>query len=95
MGRLDAWHRNFAPVREVITEPPSSYAERIFVDSIVYTEQALSLTLSTFGPDNVLFGSDYPHKNGDLTSALARAYVLAPSERSRVLGENAARLFCL
>jgi aminocarboxymuconate-semialdehyde decarboxylase len=95
IGRLDMWHESYAPVRETIAERPSTYVDRLYVDSLVYTEGALKLTVEVFGAGHVLYGTDYPHKNGDMGRALANLDVLVPAERSMVRGGNAARMFGL
>lgn len=95
LGRLDAWHRAFAPARETIAALPSTYADRVFVDSIVYTTGALDLTVEVFGTRNVLYGSDYPHKNGRMDEILDLVGQLPPDVAAQVRGENAQRLFKL
>jgi aminocarboxymuconate-semialdehyde decarboxylase len=45
------------------------------------------------GPDNVLYGSDYPHNIGDMTGCLARVDNLPDAIRHLVRGGNAARIF--
>lgn len=95
LGRLDAGPRYFAAARERLDVAPSSFASRLYADSITYSPAALRLTVDTFGPDNVLYGSDYPHQCGRMDEALELVDTLTPSERARTRGENAARLFAL
>ncbi|NUR89636.1 MAG: amidohydrolase [Nonomuraea sp.] len=93
IGRLDAGHRTWESARAAIENPPSSYLERIFVDSIVYDPRALQLTVDVFGPDNVLYGSDYPHRNGHMEEIIDLVRALPANQAARILGGNAARIF--
>lgn len=95
LARLDQGFRSFEASRETITELPSSYAPRIYVDSIVYSKEALEFTVATFGASNVLFGTDYPHKCGQMDQMLALAGELPPAQRDAVTGGNAERIFPL
>lgn len=95
IGRLDKWHRTFEPAREKVKNPPSSYIGRMYADSIVYTKEALELTVSLFGPENVLYGSDYPHKNGDMGEILSLVDQLPTEQSTLIRSENARRLFRL
>ncbi len=93
IGRLDFCHLNMPPAREVIEQPPSSYLSQIYFDSVVFTQEALDLCVSVAGPDNVLYGSDYPHNIGDMAGCLTRVDALPADQRSRVRGDNALRIF--
>jgi len=39
---------------------PSRLARRLWCDSLTYNRQALHAAVDLFGPDHVVFGSDYP-----------------------------------
>jgi aminocarboxymuconate-semialdehyde decarboxylase len=47
------------------------------------------------GPENVLYGSDYPHNIGDMTGCLARVDALGGELRHLVRGRNAAAILNL
>lgn len=93
--RLDQGFASFDSVRETIQIKPSEYAERMYVDSIAYSAKALADTVAAFGPDRVLFGSDYPHKCGKMAQMVGLAETLPAGEAARVKGGNAARIFSL
>lgn len=95
MPRLDQGFHSFDPVRETITELPSSYTERIYIDSIAYSAEALAFATATFGAANVLFGTDYPHKCGNMDQLLELVDTLPPGQRAAVAGRNAERIFGL
>jgi aminocarboxymuconate-semialdehyde decarboxylase len=68
---------------------------RIYVDSVVFRQEALQLCVDVCGPENVLYGSDYPHNIGDMIGCLSRVDALHGEIRHLVRGGNAARLFKL
>jgi aminocarboxymuconate-semialdehyde decarboxylase len=68
---------------------------RIYVDSVVYRQDALQMAIDVCGPDNVLYGSDYPHNIGDMAGCLGRVNALAGCTRHQVRGNNAERIFKL
>jgi aminocarboxymuconate-semialdehyde decarboxylase len=93
LGRLDQCFRNIPACRTRTQSAPSSYMGRLFADSVVFTQQALDLTVHAFGDDCVMYGSDYPHTIGDPRGCLARVNSLAGAQREKVRGANAQRIF--
>ena len=73
----------------------SEYLPRIYADSVVFAPEVLDLCVKTFGADNVLYGSDYPHTIGDMPGCLKRVDGLAATTRDKVRGRNAQRVFGL
>ncbi len=94
-GRLDRCFDQIPAFSAVASEKPSAYLGRIWLDGVVYTQSALDMCVATVGPDQVLYGSDYPHNIGDMTGCLARVDALGGDTAARVRGANAARLFGL
>lgn len=93
LGRLDICHEKIPACRARTETPPREYLQRIYVDSVVFRQEALDLALAVCGPENVLYGSDYPHNIGDMAGCLARVDALAGGVRDRVRGENARTIF--
>ncbi len=97
LGRLEnAWHqRDIARGRSL--HPPSHYLDRFHVDSAVFDERALRLLVETLGVERIMLGSDYPFPLGEQRiGALVRASAsLAPDDKRKILGENAAHFFGL
>jgi len=94
-GRLDICFDNMPACRERIAQKPSAYLRRIYYDSVVFQQESLELALKVGGPENVLYGSDYPHNIGDMKGCLARVDALPPAQRDAVRGGNALRIFKL
>ena len=66
---------------------------RIYVDSVVFRQDVLDMCVSVCGPENVLYGSDYPHTIGDMAGCLSRVDALPGDVRHQVRGWNAQRIF--
>jgi aminocarboxymuconate-semialdehyde decarboxylase len=94
-GRLDRCHEMIPACSEVIKERPSTYLEKIYYDSVVYSPGALQLCLDVAGPDNVLYGSDYPHNIGDMAGCLGRVNGLPDKVAAKVRDRNALKIFNL
>jgi aminocarboxymuconate-semialdehyde decarboxylase len=61
------WQRGFDTARPGIDPgrtPPRAALSRFFVDSIVHDDDALRLVAAVFGPDKIVFGSDWPFPMG-------------------------------
>ncbi|MBV0912447.1 amidohydrolase family protein [Anianabacter salinae] len=72
IGRLDTCHAQIPACATGTDKPPSAYLDRLYLDSVVFTDGALRLCIETVGEGNMLFGSDYPHNIGDMAGCLAR-----------------------
>jgi aminocarboxymuconate-semialdehyde decarboxylase len=59
----------------------------------VFSPDVLDLCVNTFGAENLLYGSDYPHTIGDMPGCLARVDGLPGASRDKVRGRNARRIF--
>lgn len=97
LGRVDnAWrHRDI--VRADCPNPPSSYVDRIHVDSAVFDDGALRLLVDVMGADNVMFGTDYPFPLGEQEmGALVRGSErIGADDKRKILGENARTFFAI
>jgi aminocarboxymuconate-semialdehyde decarboxylase len=95
ISRMDQCFDNIPACRENISVRPSEYLPRIYADSVVFSPDVLELCVKTFGADNVMYGSDYPHTIGDMPGCLTRVNGLASTARDKVRGRNAQRVFDL
>lgn len=101
IGRMDRCFDNIpscnahVPTTCGSKERPSNYMRRIYVDAVVYRQDALEMCVNVCGPDNVLYGSDYPHNIGDMVGCLSRVDSLPEQTRRLVRGRNAERIFKL
>jgi aminocarboxymuconate-semialdehyde decarboxylase len=95
ISRLDKGFGSFPQCRAKIDRKPSSYLPQIYVDSIVYDKRTLDFTVGVFGAQNMLFGTDYPHKNGQMEEIADLVASLPACDRELVESKNAAALFGL
>ncbi|HEY7061911.1 MAG TPA: amidohydrolase family protein [Chloroflexota bacterium] len=80
-----------------LTGPPSSYARRLWVDTVAFWQPALRGAIDTFGVDKVMLGTDTPPLPFPLAKSVehVRALGLAPRDEQAILGDNAVALFRL
>lgn len=97
LGRTDNAWRNRDVVRQDCPQLPSSYVDRFFVDSAVFSHEALALLVGVMGEDRVMLGSDYPFPLGEKTvgSLIKSDVSLSETTKSKLLHDNAARFFKL
>ena len=95
VGRLDICWDNIPAARAKTAEPPRNLHAPHYVDSVVFRQDVLDMCVSVCGPDNVLYGSDYPHTIGDMAGCLSRVDALPDGVRHQVRGWNAQRIFRL
>ena len=95
ISRMDQCFDNIPACREKISVRPSEYLPGIYADAVVFSPDVLELCVKTFGADNVIYGSDYPHTIGDMPGCLKRVDGLAATARDKVRGRNAQLVFGL
>ena len=96
-GRIEAGFHAYPECRVRISEPPSRYLRRIWMDSICYDGDVLISAYAFSGPERIVLGSDFPHQIGDLEHAVERIRRLeiGDEEKEMILGGNAAKLLKL
>lgn len=101
MHRFDNYFGQFPECRANIDRPPSEILRSVHFDTVTTNIPALRCALDTFAPDQLLFGTDYPHVPGGLqvfVDTLDRAAGdagLDGGARSLVESGNATRLLGL
>jgi aminocarboxymuconate-semialdehyde decarboxylase len=95
--RLDRGHEAFAECRAHLTHPPSEHLKAFYYDTVNFDPKALQLAIDFAGPDQILAGSDYPHMIGSIPrmKESIEALELAPADKAKILGGNAAELLDL
>jgi aminocarboxymuconate-semialdehyde decarboxylase len=96
-GRIDRGFEAYPECKVNISEPPSNYLKKVWMDSIIYDEDVLMSAIAFVTPEKLVLGSDYPHQIGDLEHCVQRIRRLKLSEadKEKILGENAAKLLKL
>jgi aminocarboxymuconate-semialdehyde decarboxylase len=80
-----------------ISQPPSTYIKRMYVDTASYSVGALLANLQTFGADHMLFGTDSPPLVTPLPEVLGfiQNLPISDEDRQKIFTGNAKRLFKL
>lgn len=89
---------NFGPWEpDVMTRPPASYIEQLYVDTVCYHPPAVQCAIDTIGIDHVVFGSDSPPVPIPLKRAVdtVRQLRISDAEKQKILGGTAATLLGL
>lgn len=95
ISRFDRCHEKMESARVTIEKRPSAYMDRLYLDAVVYSRDALDMAIKVVGEDNVLYGSDFPHNISDMGGLLERVNGLPGGVRHKVRGKNAERIFKL
>jgi aminocarboxymuconate-semialdehyde decarboxylase len=67
MGRIDHGHAVRPDLCQTkTTQPPSTYTDRIYLDSLVHDPAMLQILLDKFGAERIALGTDYPFPLGEL-----------------------------
>ncbi len=92
--RLDRGYFAFKECRANISRPPSKYLREFYLDTVNFDADALKLAVAFAGADHLMAGSDYPHQIGSLDQMVSslRSLDIAPEEKEKIRGGNAARL---
>ncbi|HXG13234.1 MAG TPA: amidohydrolase family protein [Gemmataceae bacterium] len=85
------------PYENKITQPPSTYIKRIWVDTATSSVPALLANLNVMGADHMLFGTDSPPLTTPLQDAinLVNNLPLSAEDKEKIFSGNARRLFKL
>jgi len=94
-GRLDlGWERK--QVAHTTAEPPSSFTERLYYDTAVFSTALLRRLVEDVGVGHVLLGTDHPFELGDRNPVeTVTALGLDPRATRAILWDNAATLLGL
>ena len=94
-GRIDHQTEVLGRAREHITQPPSAYLRRIYMDTVSPSLQALQYAYQFVGEHRLLFGTDHPWVDMPQFVHLIEDIDIPDTARARIFGENAAILFGL
>lgn len=95
LGRLERAYRTNQATRSVARRAPRAYLRHFLFDTVLFDEQALEFLLAFAGADNVVFGSDLPFAEADITSLSGLVTRKSSDAIDPVLSGNAARAYGL
>jgi len=78
---------------ENITQPPSVYYQRVYLDMVSPSALAMRFAYDFAGPDRLLFGSDHPWVDIENFIKLIEEMDISQEDKARIFGLNAQRLF--
>ena len=96
-GRIDHVWGARSDAHAGLPKPPTEYLKRIYVDSVVFSDGQLKALVETFGPDQVLMGTDYPFDMADYDPVghVASNPAFDSATVGRIVGGNTKRLLGL
>ncbi len=96
-GRIDKGFHAYPECKINISEPPSLYLKRVWMDSICYDRDVFMSSYAFSGAEKIMLGSDFPHQIGDIEKAVERITRLdiGEEEKEMILGGNAVKLLKL
>ncbi|HLG79834.1 MAG TPA: amidohydrolase family protein [Bradyrhizobium sp.] len=93
-GRMDHAWKVRPEVRRLTAETPSTYLNRMWFDTCVFSSDLIETLVATVGADRVMLGSDYPFDMGDPDPVgLVEATSLSAVDKNKLMFSNASRLF--
>jgi predicted TIM-barrel fold metal-dependent hydrolase len=95
IGRIDHQTEVMGRGRENITQPPSEYLRRIYLDLVSPSEQALQYAYQFSGPDRLVFGTDHPWVEPQIFINLIEGMDISAHAKAKIFGTNAKTLFKL
>jgi aminocarboxymuconate-semialdehyde decarboxylase len=95
---FDRGYEAYPECQKNINKPPSEYLKsNFYYDTVNFDLKALQFAIDFAGVGHFVAGSDYPHLIGSMEKMVSSIYQLSitPTEKKRILGENAAWLLGL
>jgi aminocarboxymuconate-semialdehyde decarboxylase len=93
-GRMDHGWRARADCSEHCQHEPSSYLRKLWLDTLVFDPDQLDSLVRTHGADRLCLGTDYPFDMAE-PDPVGFHQRLAPTDKARIVGLNAADLLGL
>ena len=95
IGRIDYQTEVMGRKPESITEPPSTYLKRVYLDSCSPSVQALKYAWEYSGPERFLLGTDHPWVAPGYMIDLVRSLDISDADKTLIFSTNAQRFFGL
>lgn len=91
MERIDNGYRDFAECRVHIDQLPSTYLKHLYYDTVTFSPHTLRMVRDLVGVEQMLMGSDYPHKLGSIERAVStiQELTIQETEKERIFGGTA------
>ena len=93
MGRVENQTEVMGRGRENITQAPSQYYNKVYLDIVSPSPLAIRYAYDFAGPDRLLFGSDHPWVSIDTFVKIIENMEIPDEDKAKIYGENARQLF--
>jgi len=93
MGRIDNQTEVMGRARDHITQAPSKYYQRVYLDTVSPSAIALRYAYEFAGSNRLLFGSDHPWVDISSFVKLIEEMDIPSEDKDKIFGLNAQRLF--
>ena len=77
---------------EQLQQPARDYFDKIYVDTVAHSPEALDYCYKTYGPEKLLYGTDHPFSHFNIYNAMVDNLACTEAERELIKGGNAQRL---
>ncbi len=93
-GRFDHPYHLRDDCRVNISKAPTEYIQKLYFDTVVFTETQLRHMIEVWGADHVVMGTDYPYDMAepDPVGHVNSVKGLSDDDKALVMGGNAAKL---
>ena len=95
IDRIDYQTEVMGRGRDNITEAPSRYLKRVYMDTVSPSARAVKYAYDFAGVDHLLFGTDHPWIKTQLYVDLIEGLDIPEAEKALIFSENAKKLFGL
>ena len=99
IGRIDRGATLYPETRSKISQPPSFYLRKVYLDTAYFYGPALLCALACVPEEHIVFGTDYPFSIGDSpeggVSQLQGYSAISESLKQKILSENPSQLLGL
>jgi aminocarboxymuconate-semialdehyde decarboxylase len=93
LGRVEHVYEASAPLQAGLPAPPIDYFRRFYYDTVSQSVPALRMACELFGPDHIVFGTDFPFwDNVDRLARDVEALGLPPEAQEAIFSGNARRV---
>lgn len=93
LPRLEHGWNAFPAIKDTLPQPPSTYARKLYYDTLVYDPLALKYIIERFGLSQIMIGTDYPFAIADFDPHASLAAAGLGAEAEKLLREGNARRY--
>lgn len=95
MGRIEHQTEVIGRGRDHITQAPSAYMRRIYLDIVSPSALSIRYAYDFAGPERLVFASDHPWVDPQIFVQIVEEMDISATEKAQIFGDNARALFGL